>query len=210
MLHDELKNFLNFLPEGYLETEAKKAEQSKDEKEIVDFAKKAYPYVYAYLQIFNSCCRPKEEIGIHKFIKDESSRSRFDKFLKDGGDIEKIRSDKVKEEYLSAADLELFKKAEADVHKEVHKETKAEIIGKRKAEFEQYIIEGREKFDKVESKIAVLKKLANESPDWRGEILEKIDRLKERWASYSNEPTELDVTELIEYYGSVANIGESE
>lgn len=190
--------------------EAEKAKESKNKKEIVDFAKKAYPYVYAYLQIFNSCCRVKEEMGIHKFIKDENSRSRFDKFLRGGGDIEKIRTNKVEEEYLSGADLELFKEAEADAHKEVHEETKAEIVGRRKKEFEAFIKEGGEKLKKVEDKIALLQKFGDQSPEWRTEIVEKINQMEERWASYGNEPAEQDAAELLEYYGSVENIGEAE
>jgi len=206
----EFKNFLNFLPPLVLGTEREAIKNSQDKEQIINFAKKAYPYVHGYLRIFNSCCRLKEEMGIHKFIKDEGIRARFDKFVHEGGDIEKIRQGKVEEDYLSVDDLAALKEAEREVHEDVHKETKAEIRGKRKAEFESYVKDGAEKLNKVEEKIAILRRLGDRSPEWRTEIIGKISELEERWASYNNEPTEQDVAELLEYYDSVANLGEEE
>ena len=62
----------------------------------------------------------------------------------------------------------------------------------------------------MEEKIAILRRLGDRSPEWRTEIIGKISELEERWASYNNEPTEQDVAELLEYYDSVANLGEEE
>jgi len=208
-LLENFKSYLEFLPAGILEQEKKEVATlgAEEKNKIVGFVKMAYPYIYAYGKIFNTCCRAKEEIGIHKFIKDEAVRERFDKFVREGGDIEKIRQGKIDEEYLSAGDMAVFKESEAEVHKTVHKETREEIVGSRKVEFENFKKEGEERLRKIEEKIGLLKKMASESPEWGSEILDKVSELEERWASLGNEPQEIDVAELLEYYGSV--IGET-
>ncbi|MFA5133524.1 MAG: hypothetical protein WC459_01845 [Patescibacteria group bacterium] len=204
-LLENFKNYLEFLPEGILDAEKKAAQNfgEGDAEKIVLFSKTAYPSIYAYQKIFNTCCRVKEEIGIHKFIKDENCRLRFDKFLREGGDIEKIRTGKIDDEYLSAGDMAAFKEAEAEVHKIVHKETREEIGGSRKDEFENFKKEGEERLRKIEEKIGLLRKMADEFPEWRTEILDKINELEERWVDPGSEPQEIDLTELLEYYGSV-------
>lgn len=205
---ENFKNFLENIPQGILDEEKKEAANIKDGAAMVDFAKKAHPQIFAYMKIFNTCCRVKEEIGIHKFIADEHIRARFDKFLREGGDIEKIRRGKVDEEYLTEGDLTAFREAEAEVHREVHKETREEIHKSRKTEFEEFMREGEKEVRGVEEKIVVLREMAGKSADFGGEILEKIGELEERWANFGNEPQEQDLAELLEYYNSVIGIEE--
>lgn len=202
---DIFKKFLENLPQGILDDEKRMAEKFQDGAEMVNFAKTAYAPVYAYMKIFDSCCRVKEEMGIHKFIKDEGARARFDKFLREGGDIEKIRAGKVEEDYLSPGDMAVFREAEAEVHKQVHRETREHIAGARKAEFDGCKKEGEEKMRATEEKIGLLRKMADESPEWREEILDKVGELEERWANPGNEPQTIDAEELLEYYGSIIN-----
>lgn len=201
---ENFKKFLEVMPAGILDDEKKEAAEIQDRAEMINFAKKAYPQIYAYMKIFNSCCRRKEELGIHNLIKDDGLRARFDKFLREGGDIEKLKQGKVEEEFLSPDDLELFKKAEGKMHKDVAKETLEEIKDSRKAEFDEFAKEGEEKLRKTEEKVGFLREMAAKSPNFGNEILEKIDELEERWANLGNEPQEQDVVELLEYYNSVA------
>jgi len=205
---ESFKNYLDNLPQGILENEKESFVTISDDKRerMIGFAKMAYPQVYAYMKIFNSCCRAKEEKGIHNDIKDEGARARFDKFVRGGGDIEKLKTGKVEEEFLSPDDLELLKKAEEKMHKEVAKETREEIGGSKKAEFEEYVREGGERAGRVEDKIKLLREMAGKSPDFGNEILEKIDELEERWANLGNEPQEQEAVELLEYYNSVAEV----
>jgi len=207
-LADNFKNFLDSVPQGILDSEKESFVTISDGKrdKMIDFAKKAYPRIYAYMRIFNTCCRVKEEIGIHKFIKDENIRARFDKFLHEGGDIEKIRQNKVEEEYLSADDMAAFKDAEREVHKEVHKETREEIHKSRKAEFEEFVKEGEVKVRRIDEKIRLLRELAAKLPDWQGEISAKTNEMEERWVNFGNEPQEQDLIELLEYYNSVGEV----
>lgn len=213
-LKENLALFLENMPAGIAEGErqelsgfAVKDELVEgDKNQIIVLCKKAYPQIFAYLKIFNSCCRKKEELGIHKSIKDESVRARFDKFIGDGGDIEKLKQGKVDEEYLSGEDLEIFKKAERKMHEEVAEETRAEISGSRKAEFDDYAKTGEEAVKKIDKKIAALRRLAQDSPEWSAEIFGKIAELEDRWANFGNEPQETDVNELLDYFGSVVNI----
>lgn len=177
-----------------------------EKKEIVDFGKKAYPLIFGYFKIFNSCCRKREEAGIHNYIKDEFVRARFDKFLREGGDIEKIRQGKVDEEYLISDDIEEFKKAEKIMHAEVAKETVSEISGGRKGEYEEYVADGSAILEKIEEKLAALRKMAGELPDQSAEIFVKIAELSQRWVNFANEPSVADVDELLEFYGAVESI----
>lgn len=203
---DNFKNYLENIPQGILEAEKEEAAKIKDRAAMLTFAKMAYPQIYAYMKVFNGCCRPKEERGIHNDIKDEAVRARFDKFLREGGDIEKLKQGKVEEDYLSAGDLAAFREAEAEMHKVVAKETREEIKGSKKAEFWEYVKEGEKKLRKVEEKIGLLREMAGKSPEFGNEILEKIDELEERWANSGNEPQEQDVAELLEYYNSVMEV----
>lgn len=210
---ENFKIFLDNIPQGIFPPKAdppgageKEEVKFKDRAEMLGFAKMAYPQIYAYMKIFNGCCRKKEELGIHNDIKDEGVRARFDKFVRGGGDIEKLKQGKVEEEFLSREDLELFKKAESEMHKEVAKETREEIKGSKKAEFLEFVKEGEEKLRKVEEKIKLLREMAAKSPEFGNEILEKVDELEERWANSGNEPQEQDVVELLEYYNSVMEV----
>ncbi len=207
-LTENFKSFLENIPQGILEKEKESFVTLSDDKRerMIEFAKMAYPQIYAYMKIFNTCCRIKEEIGIHKFIKDEGVRARFDKFLHEGGDIEKIRQNKVEEEYLSASDMAAFKEAEREVHAQVHVETREEINKSRKAEFDEFVKEGEARVRLVQEKIGLLRQLSSKLPDWQAEILSKADEMDERWANFGNEPTEADLAELLEYYNSVAEV----
>jgi len=208
---NNLKNFLESSADGFLKEEKKVVQElaqkeilSEDEKkQVIEFAKKAYPYNYAYLHVFNECCRVKEEVEIHNFLKDEGLKKRFDKFLKDGGDIEKIRQGRVDEEYLSEDDIEKFRNAEADVHKEVHRDVVKRIDGIDKEKFDEYVEEGKKKVVTINEKTSLLHQTATEAPEWSGQIFEKIKEMEERWVNYENEPQTEDLDELLEYYNSV-------
>lgn len=214
MFKENLANFLENMPKGILEEEKKalalllgKDKLSEAEtKQAVDFARRAYPHIFAYFKVFNSCCRKKEEAGIHKLIKEDYIREHFDKFITEGGDIEKIRQGRVEEEYLTSEDVEVFKKAEAKMHEEVAEETCAEIVGARKAEFDEYVKTGEDIVKKVEEKITALRNMASDAPEWSVEIFGKIAELDGRWLNIGNEPSEQDVNELLDYFGSVVNI----
>ncbi len=205
---ENFKSFLENIPQGILEKEKESFVTISDDKRerMIEFAKMAYPQIYAYMKIFNTCCRIKEEIGIHKFIKDTDVRARFDKFLHEGGDIEKIRQNKVLEEYLSASDMALFKEAEHEVHRIVHQETWEEIHKSRKMEFDEFVKEGEEKVRRIDAQIGSLRELSAKLPNWQVEIMGKVDEMEERWVNFGNEPAEQDLAELLEYYNSVAEV----
>ncbi|PIR66539.1 MAG: hypothetical protein COU51_03300 [Parcubacteria group bacterium CG10_big_fil_rev_8_21_14_0_10_36_14] len=207
-LLQELKIFLDFLPEGFADKPnidfAKEVLTEDDARQIVEFGKKSFPYVYAYSKVFDDCCRIKEEAGIHNFIEDESVRKRFDKFLRDGGEVEQIKQGKVHEEYLSREDVLAFQNAEREVHKEVHREVAERIAGQDKEKFGEYVEEGKKKVLLIEEKIANLRQMAGELPEHSSEINQKIMELEERWVNYSNEPQIQDLDELLEFYGAVA------
>ena len=48
-----------------------------EKKQVIAFTKRVYPYNYAYLNVFNECCRVKEEVGIHNFLKDEGLKKEL-------------------------------------------------------------------------------------------------------------------------------------
>lgn len=207
-LLQNLKNFLDFLPDGFINKPdidlEKETLRDEEKKQIIEFGKNAFPYVYAYSKIFDDCCRIKEEAGIHNYIKDESVRKRFDKFLQDGGEVEQIRQGKVHEEYLSEEDVRAFQDAEREVHREVHREVAERIAGQDREKFHEYAEEGKEKIRKVEDKLANLRQMTAELPEYASEINQKIMEMEERWVNYGNEPKEQDLDELLDYYGAVA------
>lgn len=206
-LLDDLKNFLDFLPGGFLDApdinlDAENLSED-DRKKVIEFAKSAYPYVFGYKKVFDDCCRLKEEVGIHNFIKDEGVRARFDKFIREGGDTEDIRQGKIQEEYLSEDDLMEFEKAERNVHEEVHEEVQKRIEGQDKEKFEEFVKQGKEKVEEINEKIRALREMGGEMPEYSEEIDEKIIELEDRWVSYDNEPQSEDLNELLEYYNSL-------
>jgi len=208
---ENLTIFLNSLPEVFLKDERKEIEKmaqkesltNEEKKQVIKFAKKAYPYNFAYLEVFNECCRVKEEIGIHNFLKDEGAKSRFDKFLKNGGDIEKIRQGKVDEDYLGEDDIEKFKKAEADVHKGVHQDVTKRVEGVDREKFNEYLEEGKKRVEGVNAGVVNLRQMASELSEWNTEILIKVEEMEERWVNHGNEPTSEDLSELLEFYNSI-------
>lgn len=201
------KIFLDFLPEGFVDVPEinfeKEVLSDKEKKQIISFGKEAFPYVYAYIKVFDDCCRIKEEAGIHNYIKDEGIRKSFDKFIRDGGEVEQIRQNKIEEEYLSESDVEVFMNAEREVHKEVHREVRERIEGIDREKFNEYVNEGKDKVERVDSGIDGLRQLAGRAPDYSEEIFEKINKLEERWANYKNEPQQEEIIELLEYYNSI-------
>jgi len=182
----------------------KRDDKSEDlKKRAIIIGREAYPYFYAYFKIYNDCCRVKEEIGIHNFLKDKTQCSRFNKFLQDGGDIEKIRQGNVDEIYLTAEDIKAFAKAEAQVHNEAHQEVNSIIVKEEKSRFEDFVKEGEEKRNFIDKKISALRDFATENGEWGNEIFTKIDELEKRWVNFTNEPTAEDLDEVLDYYNSV-------
>jgi len=197
------------LPERKKELEDIKQELRRDEndedlkKRAIMIGKEAYPHLYAYFKVYNDCCRVKEEIGIHKSLKDQNQRARFEKFLDDGGDVEKIRQGKVDEIYLSKDDIEAFRQAEAQVHGNAHKEVEDRIRTNEKSRFETFVKEGEEKRNFIDKKISALRDFAVENGEWSSEIYNKIDELEARWVNFANEPTAEDLDEVLDYFNSV-------
>lgn len=203
----DLKTFLDFLPDGFTDKPKidfnKEKISEEEKKEIIEFGKRAFPYVYAYTKVFDDCCRIKEEAGIHNYIKDANVRKSFDKYIREGGEVEQIRQGKVDEDYLSEDDIKMFMDAEREVHKEVHREVQERIEGQDKEKFGQYVEEGKTKVDRVDAGISNLRQIAGEAPEYSEEIFEKIEEINARWVNYKNEPQEEDLNELLSYYSSV-------
>lgn len=172
------------------------------EEKIIVFGKEIYPARSAHLNLYRKYVKGGEEAAIRAELP-EGLKERFDKFLVDLGDVEKLAELDLAETDLTEVDRETLLAVEQKVHAEIHKKCLELIRGDKKEEFEAAIKEAYDELKLMEEKISELRHLAEANPDFGSEILSKA-RNFELGIATDRGVIPGDIQEEIDFYSGIA------
>ena len=185
--------------------EAEKMSATDDdeiEEKIIVFGKEIYPTRAAHRKLYRLYVKSGEEAAIRADLP-AGLRERFDKFLFDLGDVEKVCAMDLREADLTEADRGILCAAEAMVHNEAHQKCAELIRGEKKEEFEAALAEYQNELKTMEEKIRELRHLAAANMDLAEEILDKA-RNFELGIATDRGVSPADIQEEIDFYSGIA------
>ena len=172
------------------------------EEKIIVFGKEIYPARSAHLKLYRKYVKGGEETAIRAELP-EGLKERFDKFLVDLGDVEKLAELDLAETDLTEPDRETLFAAEQKVHAEVHKKCSELIRGEKGQEFEAAVKDAYDELKVMEEKVSELRHLAEANPDFGSEILSKARHFELDIAT-DRGVIPGDIQEEIDFYSGIA------
>lgn len=171
-------------------------------EKIIAFGKEIYPARSAHLKLYRLYVKGGEEAAIRAELPEEL-KERFDKFLVDLGDVEKLVDLNLAETDLTEVDRQNLLAAEQKVHTEIHKKCTELIRGGKKDDFEAMVRDAYDELKLMEEKINELRHLAESNPDFGSEILSKA-RNFELGIATDRGVIPGDIQEEIDFYSGIA------
>jgi len=209
---DQLKKVITSAPEVF--NAARKEEMLREaeilsaagdeeiEEKIIVFGKEIYPTRAAHLKLYRLYVKGGEEAAIRAALP-TGLQPRFDKFLEDLGDVEKVCAMDLREVDLTKEERGILCAAEEKVHGGAHQKCAELIRGEKSIEFETALAEARSELEFIEEKIAELRRLAEVNLEFSEEILGKVKNFELGIATDRGVIPD-DIQEEIDFYSGIA------
>ena len=173
---------------------------------MIHFGKEIWPYRESYQKMYEQYGRKPEEELIATFLSG-GIKEKYQKFLTDRGNIEKIKSGSpTLESYFITDEQAAIVEAELKAHDEIHGKIEKMILTENQEEYygllEQYKNEERQ----IEDRLVELKKIAEHAPSFKDEILEKVKTFEEGFGFLERPVTLADIQGEVDYYLGVAGM----
>lgn len=176
---------------------------SQIEDAIVAFGKEIWPYRKAYQELHDEY--GKDEPYLREALS-PATCAKYEQFRTGGGKLEDIRGGAQLEQTFTAEEKHEIEEAWLAARARAHKELDAAIAGEWRQKFESSLAALRGKQEEIEKRIAALRVLAEESPKWSAEIVDKVKVFEEGWSGVEREVAEDDIRGEIEYYRGVIEV----
>jgi hypothetical protein len=175
------------------------------EKALVAFGLELWPYCEAH-EAFHKIYGADKEKRLMAEKLSPAARAEFERFIKEGGDIESVKEGEKFESFFSPDIRAELVAAEIAAHDAIHEEMEKLVSGSRKAEFEALLKSYGEKMAAISGKISELEALAARSPERAGEIMDKAKTFREGFAYVERAPSFDDVSREIQYYVDIMEV----
>ncbi len=169
------------------------------EAKLIEFGAELWPYSEAH-EAFHKIHGAAEEKRLMAEKLSPAARSEFEKFVKDGGDIESVRRGDKFEHFFSPEIRAEIVDAELAAHDEVHERMEKLLSGDKRQDFEALLANYREKLAAIVKKVGELEALGRRPSPWQAEITDKVKTFREGFAYVERPPSLDDVSREIQYY----------
>jgi len=169
------------------------------EARLIEFGAELWPYCEAH-EAFHKIHGAEAEKRLIAGKLSPPSRVEFEKFVKQGGDIESVRQGDKFEHFFSPEIRAEIVAAELSAHDEIHEEMEKLMAGDKRRDFDALLASYREKMAAIFKKIGELEALGRKPSDWQSEILDKAKVFREGFAYIERAPSLDDVAREIQYY----------
>lgn len=174
----------------------------------VEFGKEIWPYREAYQELYDEHGRAHEEALLREGLHEEL-RPKYEKFLAEKGNIERVRGQLAGLDlYFTSDEQAEIVKAELVAHDKIHGELERLIAGEKQEEYFAALEKWKKKQEQILEALAKLRGFATRSPKWAGEILGKVRTFEQGFGFLERPVSLMDVMGEIEYYEGILGIGE--
>ncbi len=176
------------------------------EETMNHFGKVIWPYRESYQKLYEQYGRKPEEERLAAFLSG-SLKEKYQKFLSDRGNIEKIQiGAQSLESYFTPDEQAAVVEAELKAHDEVHGKIEKMILADSKEEYQTLLDACKNEARQIEERLAELKKIAERAPAFADEIALKIKTFEEGFAILERPVSITDVQSEVDYYLGVAGL----
>jgi len=169
---------------------------------IIAFGKEIWPYRKALGVLHEKYAAPREEKYIRAALGSMIA-GKFDAYLREGNSITDFKQGKQFETFFTPEEQAEIVERYLDAHDKVMDEFQSECMGPRADECNQLVTDFKAELPKIEDAIMRLSLLADESPNWRDEIMDKVRVFEEGWSGEEKDVTREIVEKEIESYRDI-------
>ncbi|MBF8280351.1 MAG: hypothetical protein HW383_124 [Candidatus Magasanikbacteria bacterium] len=166
---------------------------------IIAFGKEIWPYRKALAALHEKYAAPREEKYIRAALG-QALVGKFDTYLREGNSITDFKQGKQFETFFTPDEQAEIVAKYLDAHDKVMDEFQSECMGPRLDECNQLVEDFKNELPKIEDAIMRLSLLADESPKWRDEIMDKVRVFEEGWSGEEKDVTRETAEKEIEFY----------
>ncbi len=181
--------------------------REKIEDAVIAFGKEIWPYRKAFWHVHDEA-RLEEEQYIREKLS-SSLKGKYEQFLSRGGRIEDIKKEAQLEDletFFTSDEMAEIVAAKLSAHDRVVAEVNSLCGGEKKDVCTGALEKYQKEMEEISELIGQLKKLAEQSEQWQGEILDKVRVFEEGWSGIEREVEKSDVKGEIDYYLGVISL----
>ncbi len=178
------------------------ATQEQIEATAIRFGKESWPYQEGLEELYRRHGKALEEQRVKEKLSAEV-RQKYEQFLAAGGVLADFRRGSDTEVYFTADEKYEIGQAVLEAHTITLQEIASSCRADKKNECQEVIDDHRQKLERMEKKILILKSLAGISEKWRPEIEDKIKTFEEAFGYFERTFHESDLDGTIDYYQGV-------
>lgn len=173
---------------------------------MINFGKEIWPYRESYQKLYEQYGRKPEEERLAAFLSG-GLKEKYQKFLADRGNIEKIKVGSPSlESYFSPDEQAAVVEAELKAHDEAHGQIEKMILTDKQEEYQTWLEQYKNEEHQITERLMELKKIAERAPVFADEIAEKIKTFEEGFGFLDHPVGMADVQSEIDYYLGVAGL----
>lgn len=178
------------------------ATQDQIEQVAIRFGKESWPYQEGLEELYRRYGKKLEEQRVKEKLTPEV-RQKYEQFLTAGGSLADFRRGSDTEVYFTAEEKYEIGQAVLEAHANTLQEIAGSCRTDRQNECQEVIDDHKQKLERMEKKLLVLKGLAGLSEKWRPEIEDKIKVFEEAFGYFERTFHESDLDGTIDYYQGV-------
>lgn len=166
------------------------------------FGREIWPYHEALEELYRRHGKSKEEERVREKLNPQL-KEKYDRFLTGGGSLNDFRRGAELEMYFTPEEKFEIGTTVVDAHHAVLQEIASSCRLDLRSECEEVINDHKQKIERIEKKLTLLKDLASRSEKWRPEIEDKVKTLEEAFGYLERTFHESDLDGAIDYYEGV-------
>ncbi len=182
----------------------KKIACSKVEEAIAEFGKEIWPYRKSWEEMYEKYGRPHEAEYFEKNLPKELHDKYFSCKVKGGGHcLREYRMCGLMEKCFSPDEKFFLNETVISTLSQTKEEVNKLILGEKKEEYQKLFEKWGAEQKAMVAKIEELKRIANENPKWRAEILDKVKTIEQGWSIVEQDINLKDIEQVVDFYRGV-------
>ncbi len=192
--HDSLKNDLTRLEQDI------NISKEDIEHTILKVGKAIWPYRRALFDLHQRYGQPLEEQHLQERAPD-ALKPKLEEYFREGGTPDDLERGALPfESIFNPEEKQILVDLMLQVHDELMTQFQHECVSQRRDECHNLVDHYHDEQATIEHLIERLRTMAIDSPDWSGEILEKINAFEDGWSLLDREVTREEVEKTLEFY----------
>lgn len=172
------------------------------ENTIAKFGREIWPYQESLEELYRRHGKSREEERLKEKLN-PALRQKYEQFLASGGGLTDFRQGSNTEMYFTPEEKFELGQAVLEAHHTTLQEIATSCRADKQNECEEVINEHKEKIERIDKKLAILRELAATSDKWRAEIEDKIRTFEEAFGYLTKTFHESDLDGTIDYYQGI-------